>query len=555
MGLVFKNLGKDNIQITPHTAHKQWDLSISEAEAIGIKTYKGSYIPGDFNISDPDVGSTATETTTTDGYYQRLVHAGIDKLYYGSDGDSINTYCNRDISKQKREFTDKVTVFSIPRQICGDSIYPGSLLITSASYNLSDDGNGNLLDITDTNSYSDSMYDSAYIGLWEGYRYVGLGRQKELELKVDSKYSLIGNARQVKFVDGKWGQGIDFTGTISGDTRINSRIELHNSAQMDFDDDFSIGFWVKAPTAQSTTQSYSRNEGDGNMRSLTDHTVNALITKREWWGGHSPFDIRIYNQTADVTKRGKVSVIRKSKASESGEVNVLSTSTINDNAWHHVCFTKTGDVLKLYIDGTLETTKTDSAHNLVTRTSCNIFVGGRKYGKRTHNGDYWTGENIIHPFEGSMDEIRLFDKGLTAGEVTLLDSSINNSNRVGNVMYEHGITTITTPLNAPKAFYHSSSAYDQFAFKGSQDVTEHMYVCNVMDGEYNSSFNNTLRVKQDPKSDTMQSYVTSSHFSPYVTTVGLYNDQGDLCAVAKLAQPVKNPSDYDTSYQIRFDTN
>ena len=56
MGLVFKNLGKDNIQITPHTARKQWDLSLSDSAAIGIKSYKGSYIPGDFNISDSDVG-------------------------------------------------------------------------------------------------------------------------------------------------------------------------------------------------------------------------------------------------------------------------------------------------------------------------------------------------------------------------------------------------------------------------------------------------------------------------------------------------------------------
>jgi hypothetical protein len=555
MGLVFKNLSKDNIQITPHTAHKQWDLSLAESAAIGIKSYKGSYVPGEFNISDPDVGSTATEATTTDGYYQRLVHAGIDKLYYGSDGDAINTYCNRDLSKQKREFTDKVTVFSVPRQICGDNIHPGTLVITSGSYKLSDDSNGNLLDITDTNQYSDPKHDSAYIGLWEGYRYLGLGVQKELELKVASKYSLIGNARQVEFVDGKWGQGIEFTGAISEDPITNSRIELHNSAQMDFDEDFSIGLWVKAPTNQATTASYSKNEGEGNMRSLSNHGVNSIITKREWWGGHCPFAVRIYNQNAASANQGKVSVLRKSKASLTGETNVKSTSTINDNAWHHICFTKTGNVLKLYIDGTLEATETDSAHDLVTRTTCNIFVGGRKYGKRTHNGNYWVGENIIHPFKGSMDEIRLFDKGLTAAEVTLLYSSINNSNRVGNVMYEHGIATITTPSNTTKDLYHSSSFYDSFAFKGSQDVTEHMYICNVLDGEYNSSFNNTLRVKQDPKSDTMQSYVTSSHFSPYVTTVGLYNDQGDLCAVAKLAQPVKNPSDYDTSYQIRFDTN
>ena len=102
MGLVFKNLGKDNIQITPHTAHKQWDLSLAEANAVGIKSYLGKYIPGDFSISDPDFGLAEAEVTTTDGYYERVVHAQIDKLYYGTNSNTFNTFCNSDSTKQKR---------------------------------------------------------------------------------------------------------------------------------------------------------------------------------------------------------------------------------------------------------------------------------------------------------------------------------------------------------------------------------------------------------------------------------------------------------------------
>ena len=553
MGLVFKNLGKDNIQITPHTAHKQWDLSLAEANAVGIKSYLGKYIPGDFSISDPDFGLAAAEVTTTDGYYERVVHAQIDKLYYGTNSNTFNTFCHSDSTKQKREFSNKVTVFSIPRQICGDNIHPGTFKLVSGSFTMTDDGAGNLVDFSDTNAYSDPIYDSAYVGFWEGYRYVGLGRQTELELKVESKFSLIGNARNVEFVEGKWGEAINFSGLQTADYKLNSRIELHNSAAMDFDEDFTISFWCKLPANQLATQSYQKNMGEGNMRGLENTTVNSLITKREWWGGHSPFDIRVYNQTHG-THAGKISVFRNSKAGAT-YTHLRSTTLVNDDAWHHICFMKDGTTLRLFIDGTQEASATDTADQLVTRTSCNIFVGGRKYGKRSHDGDRWVGENIIHALQGSMDEVRMFDKALTPAEVTLLYSSINNSNRIGNVMYAHGIATITTPSNTTKNVYHSSSLWDSISFKGSQDVKEHLYICNVLDGEYNTSFNNTLRVKQDPKEDTMQSYVTSSHFSPYVTTVGLYNDFGDLCAVAKLAQPIKNPSEYDTSYQIRFDTN
>jgi len=47
--------------------------------------------------------------------------------------------------------------------------------------------------------------------------------------------------------------------------------------------------------------------------------------------------------------------------------------------------------------------------------------------------------------------------------------------------------------------------------------------------------------------------VTHSEFSPYVTTVGLYNDQNQLLAVAKLSHPIKKDPELSYSYVIRFD--
>ena len=43
-------------------------------------------------------------------------------------------------------------------------------------------------------------------------------------------------------------------------------------------------------------------------------------------------------------------------------------------------------------------------------------------------------------------------------------------------------------------------------------------------------------------------------FKPYVTTVGLYDDNYDLLAVGKFAQPIKTSEETDMTFVIRWDT-
>jgi hypothetical protein len=47
---------------------------------------------------------------------------------------------------------------------------------------------------------------------------------------------------------------------------------------------------------------------------------------------------------------------------------------------------------------------------------------------------------------------------------------------------------------------------------------------------------------------------TGSFLAPFITTVGLYDDNCDLVAVAKLPQPIKSEPDITVNFIIRFDT-
>ena len=54
----------------------------------------------------------------------------------------------------------------------------------------------------------------------------------------------------------------------------------------------------------------------------------------------------------------------------------------------------------------------------------------------------------------------------------------------------------------------------------------------------------------------LSSYLTQLvlYLTTYVSTIGIYDKDGDMVAVAKLPQPFKKLPDYDTNFIIRFDT-
>jgi len=47
---------------------------------------------------------------------------------------------------------------------------------------------------------------------------------------------------------------------------------------------------------------------------------------------------------------------------------------------------------------------------------------------------------------------------------------------------------------------------------------------------------------------------TGSYLAPFITTIGLYDDELNMVAVAKLPQPIKSLPDYPVNFIVRFDT-
>ena len=97
------------------------------------------------------------------------------------------------------------------------------------------------------------------------------------------------------------------------------------------------------------------------------------------------------------------------------------------------------------------------------------------------------------------------------------------------------------------------------SFSSSFDIYETQYKCTMRANEYNYSLNPSLLEDFGNNgiltsgNSQYKGFVTGSNFSPYVTTVGLYNENQDLIAIGKLSQPLPTSQTTDTTILINID--
>ena len=130
------------------------------------------------------------------------------------------------------------------------------------------------------------------------------------------------------------------------------------------------------------------------------------------------------------------------------------------------------------------------------------------------------------------------------GQGNLVSASVN----VGNIIYPHGMAIIT---DAALASGSAVTANATCSFSSSLTIYETQYKCTIRENEFNFSLNPSLI--SGSTDGTVYGYVTSSYFSPYVSTIGLYDEFQNLLAVGKLAQPLPTSATTDTTILINLD--
>ncbi len=112
---------------------------------------------------------------------------------------------------------------------------------------------------------------------------------------------------------------------------------------------------------------------------------------------------------------------------------------------------------------------------------------------------------------------------------------------IGDVIYTQGTLIITQEYL--KYLFNRQDA-KEYSWQSEKPIfTEHV-TCRVRDIDYNNTLNPSA-----PESLQFGDH----EFTPYITTVGLYNTVGDLVAVAKLSKPIKKASNVDMTFDIQID--
>ena len=66
--------------------------------------------------------------------------------------------------------------------------------------------------------------------------------------------------------------------------------------------------------------------------------------------------------------------------------------------------------------------------------------------------------------------------------------------------------------------------------------------------------NISTRKIQSDQYPELSDITTGSLWKPYVTTIGLFNENNELLVVGKLGQPIRMSDETDTTFILRWDT-
>lgn len=120
----------------------------------------------------------------------------------------------------------------------------------------------------------------------------------------------------------------------------------------------------------------------------------------------------------------------------------------------------------------------------------------------------------------------------------------------GNIIYPHGLILITSGGFHSNLTEFITGSGVTCSFSSSMTIFETQYLCRIRENEFNFSLNPSLISGSEGQ---VYDFVTGSIFTPYITTIGLYNEQQELLAIAKLSNPLNSSDTTDTNIIINMD--
>lgn len=517
---VFKKLDKTDISVVPFQVYKTWTV-LSGSSTSSAMPLQGIYTNPDYL---PAIGSELTynDSANIDGSLQSITYYSINHLFYKYKTSPMKTYGPTDLNRTKKYLYQSASILSFPQITIGEGIKPASFTFTGSVVNLASDRYSNIYDISyDTSSFISNC--KFYEGFNEGF---DISRFPYTIISTGS-LTFVPGVLASDGINGNIGHAVQFD-SKSLFVIPNSKIPGY----YDRDHDYALSFFISASNDGSTKSQMIL----GKTGTRKPYYIEVLPNKR----------IRFYiiGSTPDTA------INDYSDATKFRRAFVTGTTAVS-SSWNHVVCQKSGSYMQIYVNGSLQI----STDQPILRVPISPLTESIRFDSpgATHVAGWNLGTiNNGYFYNGKLDELRIYNKALTATEIGYLANrsetgSMLQTNVVGNLFSKQGVAVISSANYRYNDLLHSPYTA---SYKSTKTIHELNILAKADSGDFNMSLNNTLTKDDDI---TYYGFVSGSGFAPYVTTIGLYNDSGELLAVGKLAQPIRKRSDVDMNFLIRID--
>ena len=550
----FKKFTPQDYAIVPFNAHKQYNFVSSSASSNSINHYTGKWTSESIDLHGPG----AIKYSQIDNLFYR----NFNKIDNISSGDKYFGHDDLNYLKHQRKLYEHFRVLSIPMGLYGAEIKPKSFYLKSDNTEIKDDGYGNLigyntdlddfeidvrsriLDIGPINGfkrYDLNVYDGYTIDGRDQYFYLdGVKRinpissysTPEGDEYDDSYFHNLLQYKNVNFSKQSLSGGdfpcIDFNSSSFSSLRIGHKGDFNFNPG----DNFTISFWANINHGASgksylISKSTTKEANPGNFPELHNSASNPYNTPYEI-EAEPQFPFEIYAEGSNI-------YFSRSDGKTTTTIN--GTFTLN-TITHFTCRVKDG-TMAIFKDGSSIVTGTDNTKNQ-TQNTANIYVGSK-------------GDKEKH-LNGFMSQIQIYNKAITDTQIGAHLGRGNSSPYIGNIFYKNGFVTITHPEFLGMLDTTGNGIIQSLQFQGSHQIYEHEYQCTIEEHEFNNTSNISARKIGSINEEEIAGFQTSSAFKPYVTTVGLYNEDNELLVVGKMAQPLRMSNETDTTIVLRWDT-
>jgi hypothetical protein len=526
---VFKKIDSSDVTVDSFQSYKLWTIHSGSVTS--------SMLPLTAIYSDtqnlPALGSelTLNDASNIDGSLQTITYFSINHQFYKYKDQPSKTFGPTNLNQTKKYLYHSASIFSFPQIRIGEGIKPKSFIL-SASY----------ISIITNNPY---YYGNSYYG--QSY-YGGGGPSAIMPLNIksdqygnlyDTAFNTASIVSKVKFYEG-FNEYFD-TSRIKYESIGVTYVPGITTTSGYLD---PIGYAAKFSGA-----GYIKTTLDGMYNRNNNYAISFFISASNT-GNNNKIIITKSSSSLSPQYPFKIELSGSNQlifsAAGSTEFKAQITSSATLTSWTHVVCQKSGSELQIYVNA--------ASHANVASTLLTDIQSPLSASARIDNqsplfiGGFENDSNL----DGVIDEIRIFNKALTSTEISYLADRLEGgtllqTNHVGNVFAKQGIAVISTP---DYRFNNILSLPYTASYRSTVTIHELGVIANVDAGDFNMSMNLSLT---DDSDVNYKNFVTSSIFAPYITTIGLYNDAGQLLAIGKLAQPIRKRMDVDMNFLVRLD--